>query len=102
MPKPGAPPIWIELSLDRSASEIRVSARGSRGERIAPRSLGTELDVPSMLSFADAVRQAAARGKPLGPSVIADAQAAERALLADDAGPLLAALREAADGPLLV
>lgn len=102
MPKPDAPPTWMELSLDRVVDEIRVSARGSRGEQTAPRSLGASLDAPALLRFAAAVQQAAARGKPLGSAPLADAQAALQGLLGGEIGALLARLREAAGGPLLV
>src|SRR5262245_31513578 len=102
MQKHGASPTWMELSLDRSANELRVSARGSRGEQIAARSLRAGLDATAMLRFAAAVQQTAARANPLGPALLADAQAARRGLLDGEIGSLLAVLRAAAGGPLLV
>src|SRR5262245_22566346 len=106
MPKPGTPPIWMKLSLDRSGDEIRVSACSSRDEETAPRPLDKEWGAAAMLRFANAVRQAAARAnpraKPFSPALLADAQAAHRALLAREIEPLLAVLREAAGGALLV
>src|SRR4051794_17405787 len=102
MPKPGTLPTWMELSLDRSATEIRVSARGSRGEQTAPRPLGADQDASALLRFAASVQQAAARARPLAPALLADAQATQRALLAGEIEPLLAVLRAAAGGPLLV
>jgi hypothetical protein len=99
MPKP---PTSIELRLVRSGDEILVSARGSRGEQTAPRSLGTARNVPAMLRFAASVREAAARGEPLAPALLADAQAAHDALLDGEIGKLHARLTEAAGGPLLV
>lgn len=102
MTKPGPLPIWMELSLDRFANEIRVSARGSRGEQTAPRPLGAERDTFAMLRFAASVQQTAARARPLAPELLAEAHAAERALLAGEIAPLFAVLRAAAGRPLLV
>src|SRR5580704_6737876 len=102
MPKPASLPTWIALTLDRTGDEIRASARGSRGEQIAPRPLGAGRGAAAMGGFADAVRQAAARGKPLAPAVVDDAQAAHGAMLAGEIEPLLAVLHAAAGGPLLV
>ncbi|APR88373.1 hypothetical protein A7982_13722 [Minicystis rosea] len=79
-----------------------MSARGSRSEQVAPRPLGAGHDAPALFRFAASVQQAAARGRPLGPALLADAQAAQRALLAGEIEPLFAVLRAAAGGPLLV
>jgi hypothetical protein len=102
MQKQRPPATWIEITLDRRGDEIRVSARGSRGEQTKPRPLGSAQSAAAMLAFADMVRLAAHRAKPLPPALLADAQAAERALLDDAIGPLLSRLREAAGGPLLL
>lgn len=102
MPKPGTPPTWIELHIDRAAGELRVSARGSHGEQTAPRPLGAEWGAGAWLRFAASVQQTAAREKPLSPALLADAQAARSALLTGELEPLLAVLRAAAGDPLLV
>jgi hypothetical protein len=88
----------MDLELERAGAEVQVSARGSGGERIAPRPLGRE-----PVAFAEAVRKAAARGKPLDPAIREQAQALHRAVLGDGIDALRATLREAAPGaPLLL
>ena len=102
MPSPRAPRLWMELSIDRIESAIRVSARGSSFEQTKPRTLDEAHAAPAWIHFAAAVQQAAANGKPLAPTLLAQAQAAERALLAGEIETLLATLRPSAAGPLLV
>jgi hypothetical protein len=92
----------MELSLDRAGNEIRVSARGSRSEQTQARPLGAEQDAVAMLRFAASVQQAAERSKPLGPALLDEARAAQRALLAGEIEPLLSRLRAEAGGALLL
>jgi CHAT domain len=92
----------MELSIDRFDEALRVSARGSRGEQTAPRTLGGVHSVPELQRFAGSVGQAAQRGKPLSNALAAEAQALWQALLDGEAGALCAKLRAASDGPLLV
>ncbi|AUX42468.1 hypothetical protein SOCE26_039010 [Sorangium cellulosum] len=80
---------------------MRASARGSRGEQTAPHPLGPELGAVQLGSFSVAVREAAARGRPLGARV-ETAQALHCAVLRDGIHDLRARLGEAAGGPLLV
>ncbi|WP_437682076.1 CHAT domain-containing protein [Sorangium sp. So ce131] len=91
----------MELVLDRAGGDVRASARGSRGEQTAPHPLGPELGAEQLGSFSVAVREAAARGRPLGARV-ETAQALHRAVLRDGIDDLRARLGEAAGGPLLV
>ncbi len=100
MSKPAVTPVWIELSIDRSGNEIRVSARGSRGEFVPARPLG--LDRDTLLEFSAAVARAASRGQSLSAAVIDESQAIQRAVLGGEVSALFARLREASAGPLLV
>jgi hypothetical protein len=102
MPEPGAPPIWMDLSIDRVGDELRVRARGSRGEETSSRPLGAGRGAAAMLDFGASVREAAARRKPLGAAPLAEAQAVHEALREGDVGVLHDRLCEAAGGPLLV
>ncbi len=102
MQKQKPPASWMEVCLDRHGDEIRVSARGCRGEQTQPRPLGPEQLASHMLRFAALVQQAASRGKPLLPALLADAQCAERALLDSKIEIIASRLREAASSPLLV
>ncbi|WP_437625267.1 CHAT domain-containing protein [Sorangium sp. So ce1151] len=106
MQRPGAPGMWMEIALDRAGDEVRVSARGSRGEQTAAHGLGPELGAEHLRGFSSAVREAAARGRPLGARVEV-AQALHRAVLRDvgrkdDVASLWSQLRRGGDGPLLV
>jgi len=100
MNKPAVSPTWIELNIDRSGNEIRVSARGSRGEHIAARPMS--LDAASLLRFASAVERAAAHGQPLDAAVLEDARKIQREVLGGEVNALFSRLKEAAGGPLLV
>jgi hypothetical protein len=102
MQSSGDPFAWMDISLDRAGEDIRVSARGSRGEQTAPRPLGADFTVPRLEQFTASVRNAAARGVPLSARILAEARAIERALMGSDIALLLARLREAAKRPLLV
>lgn len=101
MQRPGAPGVWMEISLDRSGADVRASERGSRGEQTAAHPLGPELTAEQLGSFSAAVREAAARGRPLGARV-ETAQAIHRVVLRDGIDDLRARLGEATGGPLLV
>src|SRR5262245_26566365 len=93
-------PTWIEIDVDRSGDEIRVTARGARNERLTPRPFAR--GAAAMLRFAEAVQRAASCGKALPADLLAESRAIHEALLGGDIAPSLARLREAAQGPLLV
>ena len=95
------PPVWLELALDCAGDDVRIGARGSRGENVPPRALG--VDLAALVRFADTVAHAAAHSQPLPDAVIAEAQALQKAVLAGDIGKLHASCtREAAPNPLFL
>lgn len=95
------PLLWLELALDCAGHDVRIGARGSRGENVPPQTLGVERD--TLLSFASAVERAAAYGQPLSDAVVAEAQHLQRAVLAGDIGKLFVSYsREAAPNPLFL
>lgn len=100
MSKPAITPMWIELDIDRAGNDIRISARGSRGEHVSSRLLGVKVD--ALLRFASDVERAAMVGESLGAATIDEARAIQRAVLDGEVGVLFARLREGAGGPLLV
>jgi hypothetical protein len=102
MPTTSAASVWMEIDLARAGAEVHVSARGSRGEAPRPHRLGADFGPEHLDRFAAAVRGAAERCRPLGPDLVARAQALCRAILKDQVGELWARLVEAADGPLLL
>jgi hypothetical protein len=94
--------MWIELEFVRVGAEIRLIARGSRGEQTAPLSLTPDIDVDSLTRFASAVRGAALRSRSLLPDLLEKAHALHRGVLGPAIEPLRARLAEAAGGPLLL
>ncbi|WP_437534572.1 hypothetical protein WME79_10380 [Sorangium sp. So ce726] len=101
MQRSGAPSPWLEIVLDRAGREVQASARGSRGEQTTARSFGPELGAEHLGSFSDALRKAAARGRPFGARV-ETAQAIYRAVLCNGIADLRVRFGEAAGGPFLV
>lgn len=93
---------WMGMDLTCAGAEVRVSARGSRDERTAPRTLGPDFGVESLTRFAASVRNAAARARPLPAGLLETARALRHALLGAEEGTLRGRLTEAARGPLLL
>lgn len=90
---------WLELEIEPTGAELRVTARGSRDERPAPHVFGAG---PLPQAFAAAVGAAASRGRPLGTS-LPDARLLHRALFGGGVEPLRARLAEVSGGePLLL
>lgn len=89
-------PLWIELELERSPGDeaIRASARGSRGERVAPFVL-EGAPFGRLVGFTSAVRRAVAAGKALGDHALTEAQALHSALLGGPLAELHARMLEA-------
>ncbi|AUX36287.1 MULTISPECIES: CHAT domain-containing protein [Sorangium] len=95
--------MWIEIEVDAGAQGVRVSARGSRGERPPAHTLSPELGMDALQSLASKVGRAVRGGRALDPAVVKEAQALYGELLKDDLRDVLARLREASkDTPLLV
>jgi hypothetical protein len=93
----------MELTFDRAGADVRVSARGSRGEQTSPHALGREWDAASLARFADGVRAAAARGRPLDARLLERASALHHAVLDGEIGDMRVRLGEGdAGAPLLV
>jgi hypothetical protein len=94
---------WIEIEIEPSGNELRVVARGSRGERPEPRSLGPEIGRERLDKLTRDVGRAVRAGQALPAPVVAEAQALYEALFAGELRDLLTRLGEAAgDAPLLV
>lgn len=89
--------MWLEVELDTSEHGLRVSARGSRGERPPARTLRPEQGVGALQAFASKVASAVQRGRPLDPAAVSDAQALYGALLDGELRDVLVRLDEAAE-----
>ncbi|MEZ4428266.1 MAG: CHAT domain-containing protein [Nannocystaceae bacterium] len=96
----------MEIELDREEQEVRVSARGSRGERVAPAPLAP-FNMGRLTGFSSGVRRAVVKGAPLADRVLADARALHEALFRGPIRDLHTRLLEAArsggrDAPVLL
>jgi hypothetical protein len=95
--------MWLEIELDTSGEEVRVSARGSRGERPAPHTLSPERGFDALQSLASKVGRAVRGGRALDAQVVSDCQALHEEVLSGELRDVLARLGEASkDGRLLV
>ncbi|WP_437758987.1 CHAT domain-containing protein [Sorangium sp. So ce1389] len=88
--------MWLEVELDTSNQGLRVSARGSRGERPPARTLLPEQGVDALQAFASRVGRAVRGGKPLDPAALNDAQALYGELIAGELRDVLVRLGESA------
>jgi hypothetical protein len=73
-------PHWMEIEIELAGHEIRVTLRGSRGERPVPYSLGPEVTRERLARFARDVGRAVQRGQPLARPLLGEAQALHEAI----------------------
>jgi len=88
---------WLEIEAQRQGQEVQLRARGSRGESLAPQSLG-DVDLARLTGFTNGVRRAVSTGQPLAEHVLAEAQALHAAVFTGPIAELVARLTEAARG----
>jgi len=93
---------WLEIDVERSGAGLRARALGSRHEQPGVQSLGPELTADSLLALGGRVKAAAERGRRLDPQLSQQVQVLHRALFQGDLQGVLARLREAAGGPVLL
>lgn len=95
--------LWLEIDLDIHCDELRVGARGSRGERLHTRPLGPDHSASALRSFAASVMRAARAGRPLDPETAEMARSFHEAIFQGDLRDVLARMTElAAEGTVLV
>ncbi|MBL9106709.1 MAG: CHAT domain-containing protein [Myxococcales bacterium] len=97
--------IWLELEIRGHGEQVRVSARGCRGERAREQELGGGFTAPRLAGFRVAVGNAIARVQPLEGEALEEARALHEALLAGEVRDLyvrLAALASDQKQRLLV
>jgi len=95
--------MWLELELDTSGDEVRVSARGSRGERPPAHAISPEQGKEALQAFANKVGRAVRGGKSLDPAAVSDSQALHQEVFKGELRDVLVRLGEASKGgPLLV
>ncbi|REG22475.1 CHAT domain-containing protein [Archangium gephyra] len=93
---------WLEIDIGVVEAGLRVTVRGSRGERPEPGTLGPEVTSERLRAFADNLRSMARKQSPLEEQ-LEQAQAFHGALFQGAVQQVLLPLREAAkDGPVLL
>src|SRR5262245_56663777 len=93
----------LEIEVDVQEGQLRVGARGSRGERPRAHTLPPDRGLEALQALASKVGRAVRVGKALDGAVVEEAQAFHAALFAGDVRDELARLGEASkDEPLLV
>ena len=84
--------IWIELELRLVGDDVRVSARGCRGERAREHGLGEAFTASKLAGFRVAVGNAIARAELLGGEALEQARALHEALFAGEVRDLFTRL----------
>jgi hypothetical protein len=94
---------WVEIELEPAGALVRATARGSRGQRPAPRSLGAELTRERLDLFAQKVGAAVGAGRALGAPLLVEAQALYDALFQGELRDVVTRLSESSSsGRLLI
>src|SRR5262245_46653703 len=88
--------MWLEIEVDTSGEEVRVSGRGSRGERPSSHTLSQERGFDALQSLANKVGRAVRGGRALDPQVVSDSQALHEELLQGELRDVMVRLGEAA------
>src|SRR5262245_17422001 len=95
--------MWLELEIRTEGQEIRVSGRGSRGERPPAHTIAAEQGSDALQAFTNKVGRAIRGGKALDAAVVGEAQALHEQVLKGELRDVLVRLGEAAkDGRVLV
>jgi len=87
---------WLEIEVETRGDEVRVSARGSRGERPAPHALAPEQGIDALTTLANKVGRAVRARKELDPSVISLAQEIHAEVVQGELRDILARLTDPA------
>lgn len=85
---------WLEIELERKGDDVRVSARGSRGERPAPHMLASAQRIESLTTFATKVGRAVRTRQELDPEAIELAQSIYADIVQGDLRDVIARLTD--------
>ncbi len=85
---------WLEIEIDSHGEQVRISARGSRGERPPPYLLALDQPLNILTTFATKVGRAIRARKELDPATIEHAQAIHAALVKDELRDILVRLTD--------
>lgn len=85
---------WLEIEVETKGEDVRVAARGSRGERPAPHTLNPDQGVDALTTLATKVGRAVRARKELDPAVIELAQAVHAELFKGELRDILVRLTD--------
>ncbi len=85
---------WLEIEVERKGDEVRVSARGSRGERPAPHTLVLAQGIETLTTLASKVGRAVRARRELDPTTIELAQTIHAEFLNGELRDVLARLTD--------
>jgi len=95
--------MWIEIEVDAQGEDLRITGRGSRGERPAPHTLTADEGFNGFSSFASKVGRAVRQGKPIDETAVTLAQSLHEAVFRGELRDVTQRLVEASkEQPLLV
>jgi CHAT domain-containing protein len=95
--------MWLEIELSNDDQTIRVSGRGSRGERPPPHTIPAEKGADPLQTLSNKITRAVRGRKALDEAAVSEAQALYQEVFQGELRDVLARLGEVSkDGPLLV
>jgi len=87
-------PTWLEIEIETIGDDVRISARGSRGERPPPHTLGADQGSDALTNFSNKVSRAVRARKELDPAVIELAHALHAEVVKGELRDILARLTD--------
>lgn len=92
----------VEVVIESLGVELRATARGSRGERPPPHSVGASITIERLEAFSQQVQRAVRTRRPLEGEVLDEARALRSALIAGGIRDLVTRMEEASKGSFVV
>lgn len=89
-------PVWLEIEIETHGDDVRVIARGSRGERPPPHTLGAEQGLDALTNLGNKVGRAVRARKELDPAVIELSQSIFSEIVKGELRDILARLTDPA------
>lgn len=86
--------IWLEIEMEAAGDTLRITARGSRGERMAPRVLALSQGMETLQTFTNKVGRAVRASREMDSSVLALAQEIFGVLVQGELHEILARLTD--------
>jgi len=87
---------WLEIEVESRNDDVRIAARGSRGERPPPHTLSAEQGIDALTALANKVGRAVRARKELDPAVIELAQEIHAEVVKDELRDILVRMTDPA------